>query len=316
MKLTNYFAKAIDLDDNAITIPVDEDGTIQISSSQKIKSLKTNALYVFCRNNELKILEAPNAVNVRCNKNKITSLSLQNAEKINCAENKLTELYAPKATQINCCLNKITQLKLENAIDLKCSGNEIVLLEAPKLRTIDCEIPASEDQKAITSVKEIEIELKNIFDRKNVSSYDIGFLDLEVNLNLHKELLVEDMTFYIALQEESFFSYEDESDIEGFEIELMTFDDKFGQHQNIIEQVSKLPITFNSPQKLKFSIPIFSSSDGSQNFLDIIKEAPDHIFYYEKELDLYITFYLNPNKKNEKYYYKIFKVANPFFKSL
>lgn len=163
--------------------------------------------------------------------------------------------------------------------------------------------------------KEIEIELKNKFAPNDKSSYDTGFLDVEITLDLQKELIVEDMTFSIALQEESFFSYEDESDIDAFEIYLMRSDDKFGQHQNILEQAPALPISLNIEQKLDFSIPIFSTPDGHQNFLDVIKQAPDHILDYEKELDLHITFYLNPDKPNERYYYRIFKIANPFFGS-
>lgn len=312
MNLTHYFANAIDVNNNEIQIPVNEEGTVQISNIQKIKSLKTNAKKVFCRNNELEILEAPNAVDVGCKKNKITYLSLDSAEKVNCTQNKLVYLHAPKATQINCSLNKLTELKLESVVNLECYGNEITSLEAPKLRTIDCEIPVSEGQKPIVSIKEIEIELKNKFKANNISDYDIGFLDVEIALDLHKELIVEDFTFCIALQEVDFYSYEDESDINAFEIYLMKSDDKFGQHQNILEQAQTLPMLLSIPQKLNFSIPIFSSPDGYRNFLDIIKEAPDQILKYEKEFELQITFYLNPDRPNEKYYHRFFKIPNPF----
>ncbi|MDR6919737.1 hypothetical protein [Chryseobacterium sp. 2987] len=163
--------------------------------------------------------------------------------------------------------------------------------------------------------KEIEIELKHKFDPKDTGSYDIDSLDVEVTLDLHEELIVEDVTFQIARQEVNFFSYEDESDIDAFDIYLMKSDDKFGQHQAILDQTITLPMTLNNQKKLDFSIPIFSSPDGHQNFLDVIKQAPDHILDDERELDLHITFYLNPDKSNEKYDYGIFKIANPFFGS-
>ena len=114
--MENYYAKVVDLSGMQFDIPVTEDGTVQISSVLKIKSLETNARKVFCRNNELQTLIAPNAVSVGCNKNKLTSLHLENAENVHCGENKLTELYAPKATVVKCYINQLTELRLDSAV--------------------------------------------------------------------------------------------------------------------------------------------------------------------------------------------------------
>lgn len=162
--------------------------------------------------------------------------------------------------------------------------------------------------------KEIEIKLKNHFDPKNMSSYDIHSVEVEVTLDLKQELLVEDVSFMVALQEVDFFSYEDESDIDAFEIYLMRLNDTFGQHEKITAQVPGLPLTLDKPERLDFSIPIVSFPDKHENLLDVIKQAPDDILEREKELDLHITFYLNPGKPNEKYNYGMFRIANPFCK--
>lgn len=312
--INHYYAHAIDLEGNDIEIPINEEGVVQISSTQKIKSLKTNALKVFCRNNNLEVLEAPNAISIGCNKNKIKSLQLGNAENVHCAENKLIELNAPKATHVKCNLNQLTQLSLENVVELECSGNELVSLYAPNLRKIDCNVPKADNQESFVEIKEIEIELQNHFDPNKTSSYDIGSLEVEIALDLHKELLVEDISFMVALQEVNFFSYEDESDIDAWDIYLMKLKGKFGQHEKIISQAPKLPMLLNQPIKLEFSIPIVSYPDKHQNFLDVIKQAPDHILEGEKELVLHITFFMNPDKPNEKYYYRMFTIDNPFYK--
>ncbi len=162
--------------------------------------------------------------------------------------------------------------------------------------------------------KEIEIELKNRFDPKDISNYDIHSIEVEVVLDLQQELVVEDVSFMVAIQEVDFFSYEDESDIDAFEIYLMRLNDTFGQHEKIVAQVPGLPLTLNKAERLNFSIPIVSFPDEHQNLLDVIKQAPDDILEREKELDLHITFYLNPGKPNEKYNYGMFRIANPFCK--
>ena len=119
--MENYYAKVVDIFERQFDIPVTEDGTVQISSALKIKALETNALKVFCRNNELQTLIAPNAISVGCNKNKLTSLHLENAESVHCGENKITELYAPKATVVKCYINQLTELRLDGAISV-CSS--------------------------------------------------------------------------------------------------------------------------------------------------------------------------------------------------
>lgn len=315
MSTPHYFAKATDIEGNEIHIPVADDGTVQVSGGQKIRSLQTNALKVFCRNNELESLEAPEAISVGCNKNKLTHLSLPNAEHVHCAENKLETLHAPKATQVKCMRNKLTTLTLESVTDLECSGNELRSLEAPHLRNIDCEVPRGNGQQAFAPVQEIEIVLNNTFDPDRLNTYDITSLDVTITLDLHKQLVVEDLTFLVALQEVNYYNYRNESGIDAFEIYLMRFKDTFGQHNSILKQAPALPMTLSSPQKMDFSIPVFASPAGHQNFLDIIKQAPAHILKQEKELHLHITFYLNPDQPNEKYDYRIFKVSNPFFGS-
>lgn len=160
---------------------------------------------------------------------------------------------------------------------------------------------------------EITVELRNTFDPKDIRSYDIDSLEIEVGLNPKKEFLVEDLTFLVALQEVDFFSYEDESDIDAFEIYLMRLDDQFGQHAEIVKQAPALPMTVNQPERLKFSIPIVSFPDQHRNLLDVIKQAPDHILKNEREFDLHITCYLNPGKRNEQYNYGMFRIRNPFF---
>lgn len=160
---------------------------------------------------------------------------------------------------------------------------------------------------------EITVELRNSFDPKEIRSYDISSLEVEVGLDPQKEFLVEDLTFMVALQEVDFFSYEDESDIEGFEIYLMHLNDSFGQHEEILTQAPKLPLLIDKPERLKFSIPIVSSPDQHHNFLDVIKQAPDHLLKNERELILHITCYLNPGKANEVYNYGMFTLRNPFW---
>lgn len=314
MKSRPYYANAIDILGNDIEIPVNEDGTVQIPSSKKIKSLKTNALNVFCRNNELEVFEAPNAISVGCNKNKIKYLHLNNAETVNCSENALIELIAPKATQVKCIFNQLTQLSLESVVELECYGNsKLMTLHAPNLRKIDCDISQMNNQETFVSIKEIEIELKNSFNINDNFTYDTNSLKVEVNLDLHKELFIEDLTFQVSLQEINYFSYEDESDIDAFSIYLMQYK-KVSQYQNIITQVPKLPFLLNKPTTLEFSIPIRFGKN--KNLLDIIKQAPSQILEYEKQLVLHITFYMNLNKTNEKYYYRMFTIDNPFYKSL
>lgn len=160
---------------------------------------------------------------------------------------------------------------------------------------------------------DITVELRNSFDPKEIQSYDITSLEVEVDLNPPKEFRVEDLTFMVALQEVDFFSYEDESDIEGFEIYLMRLNDKYGQHEEILAQAPKLPLTIQKNERLKFSIPIVSFPDKHQNFLDVIKQAPDHILKNERELILHITCYLNPDQANEVYNYGMFTIRNPFW---
>ncbi|MNJ91819.1 hypothetical protein D3C87_94740 [compost metagenome] len=160
---------------------------------------------------------------------------------------------------------------------------------------------------------EITVELKNNFDPKEIQSYDISTLEVEVNLHPQKEFLVEDISFMVAIQEVDFFSYEDESDIDAFEIYLMRLNDRYGQHEEILKQAPALPLLIDKQEKIAFSIPIVSFPDRHQNFLDVIKQAPDHILKRERELVLHITCYLNPDKKNEAYNYGMFTIRNPFF---
>ena len=116
---------------------------------------------------------------------------LEHAEQVHCAENKLTALYVPKATHVRCNLNQLTALTLESVVELQCSGNKLITLNAPNLRKIDCDVPKMENGEPFVPVKEIEIELKNRFDPDDTWSYDISSLDVEVALDLYKELLVE-----------------------------------------------------------------------------------------------------------------------------
>ncbi|RZJ70296.1 hypothetical protein [Flavobacterium sp.] len=302
--MTHYFAKAIDLSGAEIDLPVSEDGTVQISSVLKIKALKTNALKVFCRNNELEMLEAPDAISVGCNKNKLTSLQLQNAENVHCGENKLTELIAPKVTVVKCFLNKLTQLKLENAVDIECYGNnDLVSIIAPKLRKIEPAFEPFVKNEDFVLRKEIEIELKNQFNRKNPAGYKTESLDLKIALDLDKHRTFDDISFVVSLYDPAVM----------FEVYLMQLNDKFCQHETIVKQLDKLPFLADKPMSFEVSIPIFSTETETRNLLDIIREAPERERLYCPTFDLDVTFYLMSENQQDKIFIKTFSIDNPFY---
>lgn len=181
MNQEEYYALAVDVEGKELSLKVDENGILKVPGNQKIQQLTTNAVKVFCRNNQLKLLEAPDAIYVGCNKNQLISLRVDNAEEVNCSENKLTELYAPKAKNVRCSFNKLTHLALDNAIEIDCSGNsELKELIAPKARKVDCYVTKIEFE----DVKEIDFSLKNSFGRTTLENYDICELTIDLE---HKD---------------------------------------------------------------------------------------------------------------------------------
>ena len=301
IQMENYYAKAVDLSGMQFDIPVTEDGTVQISSVLKIKALETNALKVFCRNNELQTLIAPNAVSVGCNKNKLTSLHLENAENVHCGENKLTELYAPKATVVKCYINQLTELRLDSAVEIECYGNDdLKVIYAPNLRKID-RFENLVQTENFASRKEIEITIKNHFDRRDPEGYTTETFDLEIALDLDKPRTVDNVAFAISIYDPAVM----------FEVCLMERNDQFGQQASIAAQI-ELPFVADKPMRFAVSVPIRSYVTGTKNLLDIIREAPESERVYEREFHIDVTCYLESQNTQDKSFTKTFAIGNPF----
>lgn len=310
MNQEEYYALAVDVEGKELSLKVDKDGILKVSGNQKIQQLTTNAVKVFCRNNQLKLLEAPDAIYVGCNKNQLISLRVDNAEEVNCSENKLTELYAPKAKNVRCSFNKLTHLALENAIEIDCSGNsELKELIAPKARKVDCYVTKIEFE----DVKEIDFSLKNSFERTTLENYDISELTIDVTLDFLEEVRIENLTFFITLQHENHYLYEDESDVEVFQTSLMSpGNNKHNQQKRIDDQID-LPLEKVNQYQVTLTVPIHTKK--AENLLDIIKHALYDFpgLELEKYFEFFIKIHLNYELKDEKEYYKIYKIENPFF---
>lgn len=300
--MENYYAKAVAVSGKRFYIPVTEDGTVQISSVLKIKALETNALKVFCRNNELQKLIAPNAISVGCNKNKLTSLHLENAENVHCGENKLTELYAPKATVVKCYLNRLTELRLDSAVEIECYGNDdLKVIYAPNLRKID-KFENLVQTENFASRKEIDITFKNHFDRRNPEGYTTETFDLEIAFDLDKPRTVDKIKLAMTIYDPAV----------QFEVFLMEFDDEFGQHDSLEKQI-ELPFVADKPMRFPFSVPIRSYKTGTKNLLDIIRELPEKERLYEREFHIDTTCYLKSQNMQDKIFTKTFVTDNPFY---
>lgn len=300
--MENYYAKAVDVSGKRFNIPVTEDGTVQISSVLKIKALETNALKVFCRNNELQKLIAPNAISVGCNKNKLTSLHLENAENVHCGENKLTELYAPKATVVKCYINCLTELRLDSAVEIECYGNnDLTVIYAPNLRKID-KFENLVQTENFASRKEIDITLKNHFDRRNPEGYTTETFDLEIALDLDKPRTIDKVKLVISIYDPAV----------QFEVFLTELNDQFGQQDSIAKQI-EFPFEVVKPMHFAFSVPIRSYVTGTKNLLDIIRELPESERLYEKEFHIDVTCYLESENTQDKIYTKTFIIDNPFY---
>lgn len=310
MNKEEYYALAVDVEGKEVSLKVDKDGILKVPGNQKIQQLTTNAVKVFCRNNPLKLLEAPDAIYVGCNKNQLISLRVDNAEEVNCSENKLTELHAPKAKNVRCSFNKLTHLALENAIEIDCSGNsELKELIAPKARKVDCYVTKIEFE----DVKEIDFSLKNSFERTTLENYDISELTIDVTLDFLEEVRIENLTFFITLQHENHYIYEDESDVEVFQTSLMSpGNNKHNQQKRIDDQID-LPLEKVNKYQVTLTVPIHTKK--AENLLDIIKHALYDFpgLELEKYFEFFIKIHLNYELKDEKEYYKIYKIENPFF---
>jgi len=295
--MENYYAKAVSPFGMEFEIPVTEEGMLQISSALKVKSLETNALQVFCRNNELQTLIAPHAISVGCNKNKLTALHLENAESVHCGENKITELYAPKATVVKCYINQLTELRLDSAVEIECYGNnDLKAIYAPNLRKIDRfeDLVQTED---FASRKEIDITLKNNFDRRNPEGYTTETFALEIALDLDKPRTVDTITFAISIYDPAV----------QFEVNLMERNDAFDLNDKIT-----LPIAVDKPMRFACSVPIRSYETGTKNLLDIIREMPESERVYEREFHIDVTCYLETQNTQDKSFTKTFVIDNPF----
>lgn len=300
--MENYYAKVVDIFERQFEIPVTEDGTVQISSALKIKALETNALKVFCRNNELRTLIAPNAISVGCNKNKLTSLHLENAESVHCGENKITELQAPKATVVKCYINCLTELRLDSAVEIECYGNnDLTAIYAPNLRKID-KFENLVQTENFASRKEIDITLKNHFDRRNPEGYTTETFDLEIALDLDKPRTIDTVKLVISIYDPAV----------QFEVFLMELKDQFGQQDHIAKQI-EFPFEVVQPMRFAFSIPIRSYVTGTKNLLDIIREAPESERLYEREFHIDVTCYLESQNTQDKIFTRTFVIDNPFY---
>ena len=313
MNKEEYYAVATDVEGKEVSLKVDKDGILKVSGNQKLRDLKTNALKVFCRNNQLKLLEAPDAIYVGCNKNQLISLRVDNAEEVNCSENKLTELYAPKAKNVRCSFNKLTHLVLENAIHIDCACNsELEKLIAPKARKV-----YNYDTKIeFEDIKEIDFSLKNTFNRATIDNYDISELTIDVALDFLEEVRIENLTFFITLQHEDHYIYEDESDIEVFQTYLMSpGNNRYNQQKTIDDQID-LPLEKVNKYQVTLTVPIHTKK--AENLLDVIKHALHNFpsLELEKFFEFFIKIHLNYELKGEKEYYKIYKIENPFFTGL
>ena len=84
--------------------------------------LHTNVKTIYCQENSLSKIVAPDAKRVYCNNNKIK------------------EIIAPNASYIDCRRNLLEKIELESAIEIKCNNNpSLKELNAPKCEEIYCE---------------------------------------------------------------------------------------------------------------------------------------------------------------------------------
>lgn len=84
--------------------------------------LHTNVKTIYCQENNLSKIVAPDAKRVYCNNNKIK------------------EIIAPNASYIDCRRNLLEKIELESAIEIRCNNNpSLKELKAPKCEEIYCE---------------------------------------------------------------------------------------------------------------------------------------------------------------------------------
>lgn len=84
--------------------------------------LHTNVKTIYCQENNLSKIVAPDAKRVYCNNNKIK------------------EIIAPNASYIDCRRNLLEKIELESAIEIRCNNNpSLKELNAPKCEEVYCE---------------------------------------------------------------------------------------------------------------------------------------------------------------------------------
>ncbi len=149
---------------------------------------------------------------------------------------------------------------------------------------------------------EIDITLKNQFDRRNPEGFTTENLHLEIALNLEKPRAIDDLRFVISIHDTS----------GQFEIFLLDRNDKSGSKESISSQLD-FPFLADKPMRFELSVPIQSSKTDTRNLLGIIRELPENKRLYESEFQIDVTCYLKSENLRDKTFTKTFAIDNPFY---